>query len=172
MKMKKRYYLLLSLFFILLFGCNTEKQISKYPESVGDIEYNPEVDNHKFVLCNEKNIYQYFNDSNGLEYKGEKIVIDKIFHENYNNLNILGETGLIRIRFIVNCKGETDRFRVLGMDEYYGQKAFNKNITDQLLKITKGLSGWTPKKINGQEIDYYQYLIFKIVNGNLIEILP
>ncbi|WP_177765852.1 tetratricopeptide repeat protein [Flavobacterium sp. I3-2] len=43
--------------------------------------------------------------------------MDKTFFDNYKNQNFTEQSGLIRIRFIVNYKGETDRFRILEMDE-------------------------------------------------------
>lgn len=155
-----------------MFSCQVENQTSKYLDYVGDIEFNPDMDKKDFSLCYKKHIFQYFNDSNGLQYSGEKIIIDKIFFTQYQNQNILNETGLVRIHFVVNCKGETDRFRMIEMDENYNSKNFNTKVTSQLMTIAKGLNGWKPKKIQKNDIDYYQYLIFKIENGNLIEIMP
>ena len=156
-----------------LFSCQSEKQISNYPKSIGDSEFDPKIDNPNFKLCFDKYIPQYFWETNELQkFKGEKIELDKTFFENYKNLNLLGETGLIRIRFIVNCKGETDRFRILEIDENYNPKKFNEKITNQLMQISKTLKGWNPKVIQNHNVDYYQYLIFKIQDGNLIEIMP
>ncbi len=73
---------------------------------------------------------------------------------------------------MVNCQGETDRFRLISADENYNEKTFAKSITDQLLDIAKSLNGWKVKKMKEKDIDYYQYLIFKIENGQLKEILP
>ena len=81
-----------------------------------------------FELCNKNHIYQYFNNSGGLEYEGEKLEIEKVFKENYKSEKINNETGLIRINFIVNCKGKTDRFRLISMDENYNEKLFLKSI--------------------------------------------
>lgn len=170
--MKIKIFMLIVLLNSLLFSCQAEKQASKYPDNIGDIQFNPATDKKDFNLCAEKYIFQYFNDSNGLQYKGEKPEIERLFFSQYKNQNIPDETGLIRIRFVVNCKGETDRFRMMGMDNQYLPKTFNNKITDQLMQITKSLNGWSPKKIQNHEVDYYQYLIFKIENGNLIEIMP
>ncbi len=157
---------------LISFGQNTSITKSEYPNNVGDIEFNPTTDKQDFELCNENHIYQYFNNSEGLEYEGEKLEIEKVFKEKYKSEKINNETGLIRINFIVNCKGKTDRFRLISMDEKYTEKVFLKSITDQLLNITKTLNGWKAKKIREKEIDYYQYLIFKIENGQLKEIVP
>jgi len=142
-----------------------------YPAMVGDISFDPKTDKTDFQLC-YKQIAQYFNYGDGLEYEGEKAAIEKEFSNKYQPEMLKNETGLIRIRFVVNCKGETDRFRLMGMDENYNEKEFPASITEQLLNITKNLKGWKIKKYKEYPIDYYQYLIFKIENGQLKEILP
>lgn len=162
------------LLFIPLISLAQEKSEHKsvYPNYVGDIEFNVTIDNKDFELCNSKHIFQYFNNSGGLEYEGEKLAIEKEFTEKYKSEIVINETGLIRINFVVNCKGKTDRFRLISMDENYEEKFFAPTITDQLMRITKNLNGWKGKKYKGKDIDYYQYLIFKIENGQLKEILP
>ena len=93
-------------------------------------------------------------------------------HGSDSRESVKKESGLVRIRFIINCQGKTDRFRILSVDENYKAKEFDKNITEQLLQITKRLDGWKPKKYKEKEVNYYQYLIFKLVKGQLIEVLP
>ena len=63
------------------------------------------------------------------------------------------------------------------MDEKYQEKVFDKLITNQLLLISKSLKGWIPKNFTSKtnevfNYDYYQYLIFKIKDGQITEILP
>lgn len=157
---------------LLSFAQEKTETKSEYPAYVGDIEFNSETDNKDFVICNAKHIFQYFNSGDGLEYECEKLAIKKEFAEKYKSEFIKNETGLIRINFVVNCKGKTDRFRVLSMGENYEEKVFVKSITEQLMSITKNLKGWKTKKYEEREISYYQYLIFKIENGQLKEILP
>lgn len=157
---------------LISFGQEKSEIKSEYPNYIGDIEFNLQIDNKDFELCNSKHIYQYFNIGDGLVYEGEKLAIEKEYAEKYKSENIKNETGLIRINFVVNCKGKIDRFRLISMSENYKEKVFVKSITEQLMSITKNLKGWKGKKYNEKEIDYYQYLIFKIENGQLKEILP
>ncbi|MBK9270284.1 MAG: hypothetical protein IPM48_01690 [Saprospiraceae bacterium] len=165
------YFCLLG--WIPFFGCcQIEKTDSRLPNSVGDILFDSLLDNKEFFLCNEKDIMQYHNNEKGLEYKDEKWAILQEFEKKYHHEIDSSQNGLIRVRFVVNCKGQTDRFRIIGMDEYYQAKTFNTQITNQLLDICKNLDGWLPKKLEDVEMDYYQYLIFKIVNGQLTEIMP
>lgn len=160
--------------FPLWVGCQTVPATakSKYLNSVGDIEYDSTLDKRDFYLCNKADIFQYHNNELALEYKGEKIALDSVFREKYVTPAGATGSGLIRIRFVVNCKGETDRFRVIAMDEQYRETQFDNRVVQQLLAICKSLDGWIPKKYQGKEIDFYQYLIFKIKEGQLIEIMP
>jgi hypothetical protein len=159
----------LLLFFIISINSYCQEL---YPERTGDIEYDEKIDKSDFKLCYPKYIFQYFNISKGVEYTGEKLAIENEFKTKYKPISIQGETGLVRIRFVVNCKGETDRFRLISMDTEYNPKAFDKSITDQLTEITKSLKGWKPKFYEEMPIDYYQYLIFKLRDGHITHILP
>jgi hypothetical protein len=159
--------------------CQEQKiNTSLYPRSIGNIEFDPILDKKDFQLCRPNIDAQYYSfEANDSNYDGDKIVIEKEFKEKYKSENVKKESGLIRIRFIVNCKGETDRFRLNGMDENYQDKFFDKSITDQLLQIAKSLKGWIPKNFTLKtgvisSYDYYQYLIFKIKDGQITEILP
>jgi hypothetical protein len=153
--------------------CQEQKTtISLYPRSIGNIEFDPNLDKKDFQLCFPNYDFQYYNDLKGLLFSGDKITIQREFKEKYKFENVKKESGLIRIRFIVNCKGETDRFRMIGMDENYQEKLFDGSITKQILQISKGLKGWKIKKSHNYDIDYYQYLIFKIKEGQITEILP
>ena len=82
---------ILSLFFLIpliSFGQNKTIANPEYPNNVGDIEFNSKTDKKDFELCNKNHIYQYFNNSGGLEYEGEKLEIEKVFKENYKSEKI------------------------------------------------------------------------------------
>ena len=163
------------LFTIVSFSsCQSHERLavdSEYPRWIGDLKKR-NSDNQNFKTCNDENlIKQYFNNGQGFEYLGEKPALVQAY-ENFTPSKKENQNGIIRIRFIVNCKGETGRFRIMEADENYKPFKFDKKITTQLLAITKQLKGWKSKTIKNTEIDYYQYLIFKIENGNIKEILP
>ncbi len=159
--------LLLLMFFV---SCKSD-YAQKSKIYVDDIEYNAQIDNPNFNLCGDRP-FKYFNNSEGIEYYGDKPALEKAFKEKYRGNSVPKESGLIRIRFIVNCQGEAGRFRLIEMDENYNEKTFNSAITQQLMHITKGLNIWKPKQINGEIRDYYMYLIFKLKDGEIVKILP
>lgn len=168
--MKLNFLLFLSLLF---FCCNNKIKESKELRWLEDIPFEEKKDNKDFIICNgEENIYQYFNVGNNLEIVGDKPYIMSHFKHGYDSTEIPKESGLIRIRFIVNCEGGTDRFRVLESDLNYKEKKFDKKISQSILQLTKSLVGWKQKIRRGIPIDYYQYLVFRIVDGEIIKILP
>ena len=164
---------LLPLICLLIFaGCQQQQNGSGYLRWIGDAVADPVLDSEEFQLCyDEKRVMQYFNFSSGLQYEGEKKALVRRFNETYVAPQST-QSGWIRIRFIVNCQGEAGRFRLISSDENYQEQAFDSVITDQLLTITKSLDGWSSQPIDKKPKDYYQYLVFKIKNGVITEILP
>ncbi|MFD2036593.1 hypothetical protein ACFSKL_17445 [Belliella marina] len=157
----------------ILFSCNVEKEKEPaYLRYIGDIEFDPEIDDPDFKLCYyESSVFQYFSFSSLETFVGEKEAIDDYFKENYKPVDI-NESGWIRIRFIVNCNGETGRFRMIESDEDYKERPFNTKISSQLMALTKSLEGWQGFENEEHSLDYYQYLVFKINNGAIEQILP
>lgn len=107
-----------------------------------------------------------------MQYEGEKSALDKVFATLYKPIEKAKDSGMVRIRFLVNCKGQTGRFRMISSGHDYKEKQFDKTITDQLMSITKSLTGWKILSDKSEPKDYYQYLIFKIEDGQIKEILP
>ena len=79
---------------LISFGQEKNETKSEYPNYVGDIEFNSEIDTKEFELCNSKHIFQYFNNSGGLEYEGEKLAIEKEFTEKYKSENLTTIDGV------------------------------------------------------------------------------
>ncbi|EPR69781.1 hypothetical protein ADIWIN_4056 [Winogradskyella psychrotolerans RS-3] len=175
MNRQKTFRLILFLLIVttLFFSCKDER-ISKvdYLRHVGDAQEDSLIDNPDFKICFEDHVFQYFNFSDGPQYIGEKPELEKIFKQDYKPITDNTQNGSIRIRFIVNCEGKAGRFRVIQADSSFKETKFNETITTQLLEITKGISQWKIVYNENQPIDYYAYLIFKIKEGHISEILP
>lgn len=175
----KQLFLVLGMFAISVScnssGKNTQQPISAntYPRWVGDIEHDPTKDSSSFQPCHgDDHIYQYFNNSEqGALFEGGKIAFENYFRKKYQPIDT-EQSGWIRIRFVVNCKGETGRFRLLEADENYQERPFDKKISSQLMELSKELKGWKIQTKHGDAIDYYQYLIFKMDNGHIEKVMP
>ncbi len=161
----------IALVILSIIGCTEKpKQLN-----VGDIPFDPARDNPNFEVCNEYLIKQYYvrySSDNRPGYKGEKKALVSEILSQYTPPVNSNQNGFITIRFLVNCHGETDRFRVESMDFDYNSIQFDKGIAQQLVSIIKELKGWLPRTNKNKSYDYYQYLTFKIEQGQIIQILP
>ena len=165
--------------FLVVIGCqNTPPQSHKhnnpngYLRMVGDTEFNPKTDDPNFKICHHDLVVQYYGLGKTINYLGEKPALVKVFTDNCKMEKLKGETGFVTIRFIVNCQGQTGWFRLSQVNEKLEEITLDKRITDQLLKLTKSLNGWQIGQYNNSVYDYYQYLTFKIIDGQLTDILP
>lgn len=173
MRLHKSIFLVSFAMFALLVtvSCAQEAQIKSYPAVVGDIEYDPAVDDPGFRVCGGGEIYHYYSFGKCVQFKGEKPAIVDYFKKNFKG-QFKGENGYVTIRFVVNCDGYSGRFRMQQMDFDFQPKTFSKGLTTQLLTLTTNLQGWIPAMYEDRTYDYYQYLSFKIEDGIITEILP
>ena len=88
------------------------------------------------------------------------------------------QAGYITIRFLINCRGETDRFRVTQIDTAYQPAHFGPALVAALLGRAKALHAWVPGKFTGpnahrgEALDSYYYLLLKIKDGRVVDVLP
>jgi hypothetical protein len=80
--------------------------------------------------------------------------------------------GFITIRFIVNCKGLTGKYKVLQIDKNYQEVIFDHKYVEQILNFVQNLQEWKLAFYKDESIDYYTYFTFKIENGIVTEIVP
>jgi hypothetical protein len=158
--------------FFITVSCAQKTETPEYTAVVGDIQYDPAVDDPGFKVCNVEQVLQYYQFGKGMQFRGEKGSIIKYFNSKFKGEEIKGESGYITIRFVVNCEGNTGRFRMQEMDVDYQPKQFTKSISSRLLELTRDLHGWTIGTYDNVSYDYYQYLTFKIEDGIIKEILP
>ena len=166
--------LCITLFAIIYSSCgylNASSDAKSYCH-IGDIVFNPLEDDPDFKVCHPDKIFQYFNKGSEPEYMNEKVALDEYFSASYNPVELFEENGMIRIRFVGNCQGKADRFRMIASGSDYKEKVFDERITSQLMELTRSITEWPVKKYNKGDGDYYMYLIFKIRDGQLIEIMP
>lgn len=166
--------------FILLSACSTEKKtlIKAYPNAIGDIEYNPNIDGD-FERCGtfSKSGHNSFSNSyygtGGLKYKGEMLAIKEHIHAHYKSPKIKNQTGFLTVRFLVNCKGESGMFRIHSYDTDLQAINFDNNISNQLLQAIRNLKDWNILRLrDGNNYDYHQYITIKIVDSEIKEITP
>jgi hypothetical protein len=135
-----------------------------------------DFDSSNFQTCNPylyrgnpQHRYYY----KGTFYKGGFYKINKLFNAYYQKPEISTESGLIKVEFIVNCQGKPGRFSMMEFDKNYKLKKFSSKISSQIFEFTKTLKDWNAgKNKEGESIDTFRFLTFKIKNSEVIEIFP
>ncbi len=134
---------------------------------IGDIEFDKNIDNSEFKVCNEDRIVQYY--SAGTRYQGGEKAVKKELKELMNNLNFDNE-GIITFRFIVNCENKVGRFRVKTVDSNLKENIFEADNIKIIKESIKELNGWKAGKRKDENLDSYYVLNFKIQNNKITDI--
>jgi len=72
----------------------------------------------------------------------------------------INEGDIIRIFFIINCKGEDFNYRTL--------QPADSTLKDKLFKTIHSNIKWTAGKQAGRKIDFQQQILLSIVNGKVV----
>jgi len=126
--------------------------------------------NEGFNVCNDNYIAQYYN-STELPYPNGKNGFREYINLAYVNNNY-SDSGYLNIRFIINCKGEVGRFVIHENNLDLEPNAFNKDLKNQLFRLTSEAKGWKPTFLWDENRDSYMYVSYKIENGEITEIIP
>lgn len=150
-----------------------------YPYRIGFIpKHKAILINPDFKVCNKNYIIDYYNrsgrhtDDLPAAYIGGPKAIKKLIEKDYPNLDLKGESGMLTIRFLINCNAEIVRFEILENDLNYQKKKFDPEVKQQLFDITKNLKNWRANYLAGEYRDCAMYLTYKLKNGEIIAILP
>jgi hypothetical protein len=140
-------------------------------EKVGAIFYDSALDNPNYYLCDEMNIMEYYQVNP--KFKEGHNSVRHYFKEEIKTLRFSAETtGLLTIRFVINCRGEIGRVRSFGIDSNYKSIMLNQKKVNLISDHIKQMPNWTQEEYDGKKYDSYKMISFKIKNGIITEILP
>jgi hypothetical protein len=150
---------------------NTVPQHINAKEKIGWIPFDKSVDNSNFKVCDELNIEEYYqvNPSYGEGMPG----IRKYISSHQKELEALCEKdGYVIVRFVINCQGQTDRYRTKFMSlNYTDENTVNAELQKKIIQLTRNMGNWTPGKYDGKTYDCYQHLKFLFKNSQLVDVL-
>lgn len=93
--------------------------------------------------------------------------------ENYDPSISKHNSFIVRIQFMINCKGEIGNYKVRSYDYNYQPIQISKEITTHFLKLIDEYNLWnTPLNRYNEEVNIFKFYAFKVHNGIIIEILP
>ena len=145
------------------------KYISNH--NVGEINFNQSAgDDPSFLLCNEKEIYQYYSVHTSF-IGGRKAIRKFIRKELTSNFTFENDDfGYITFRFIINCNGQLGRIRFKSVDHEMKKKKFTQKKVEKLKEVISLLKNWSPGKVSNNKYDSYYQITFKINKGKVVDI--
>ena len=109
----------------------------------------------------------------GLNYEGGIFAIKQKYKEEYITVKTGQNSGIVKIRFDVNCKGETGNFVSETYNLKYESTTINDSIVNQIVLIARKLNNWIPGTNDDNEnINSFKFIAVKVINGEIKEILP
>lgn len=109
----------------------------------------------------------------GLDYNGGMYVIKKKYNDEYFPVTNGVNSGIVKIRFDVNCMGETGNFVFETYNLLYQPTILNDSIVNQTISIAKKLDDWIPGTNDKNEnINSFKFIAIKVKDGKIKEILP
>lgn len=123
-----------------------------------------------FELCSGFT-YPYYQPE--LKYEGNFYEVKQHFFSNYQTIVAENNSGIVRVQFKLNCKGQSGMFNAetYGLD--FQRAEIDSAISNQLLSLTKQLDKWIPATDeDGEKVNSHKFYAFKIKEGKLIDILP
>ena len=134
------------------------------------IDPNKSLLNEGFKICNENYIAQYYNTSE-LPYPNGKNGFRNYINTSYINRDY-SDSGYLNIRFIINCEGQAGRFIIHENNLDLAPKKFNKDLKNQLFKLTSEIKQWKTIFLHNENRDSYMYVSYRIEHGEITEIIP
>ncbi|WP_298423947.1 hypothetical protein [uncultured Kordia sp.] len=168
---KKLTYIYLATLLLLAFGCNTQKESEKeiipvYSEHIGDTPFDPKLDDVNFKFCDTTNVLHH---RGRISYTGGTPAMEKELIEIYKKQpEFESFTGYFFVRFAVNCKNESGRFRWQIVDEDFKETTCIASLKKEIITNVKNLEYWNHPIYKGESHDGYTFLIIKIKNGNIL----
>lgn len=143
--------------------------ISASAQGVGSIPFDPKTDDPKFQLCNPNWVWQGYELKTMMDETA--LTVDREFRAKFGKMpSWKGENGLIRIRFLVNCNGQADRFRLLCLGPDLREKDFSADLKAHVIKVTSEIQ-WPVRRAQQQTVDYYHYFSIRVIDGELKDVI-
>lgn len=137
---------------------------------VGDILFDPAQDRADFTLRPGGRIFQYYNFNT--TYRGGRAELRRQLLAALRTPPAgTSGNGYLTVRFVVNYRGETDRFRVQELDSAYQPQTFAPPLAAWVLGACRALRGWQPGSIEGETQDSYFYCTFIVREGSIQDVI-
>ncbi|GAB2551395.1 hypothetical protein GCM10027085_48230 [Spirosoma aerophilum] len=112
-----------------------------------------------------------------LSHNARQYELNQLLARHYQPVSQKEQSGLLTIKFVVNCAGQSGLFDVKGFGEDYCPKAFDSQLTSQLLALCRNHIAVTSFLHPGQDPAEQTYdtavsLTLRLRDGQITDILP
>ncbi len=140
-----------------------------YYHDLGDIAHDPLIDKQLFILCDSTRTMQ---GRSALRYPRGVGALEEICLSTFEYRPAFEVfSGYVTIRFMINCKNESGRFRAQALDLDFSPKECPNELKEQLLGIVENLNGWKKSTSFPPKAEYSKYINFKIDHGRIEHVL-
>lgn len=172
--MKKRFKIYILLFCAIPYYYNLYSQQSfndlEYKDQVGYLNPENEDWSPNFKRCSDKLPIGTYSSTSPYIFRENKGKFRKFIIKKFNG-NQFTDTGLLNLRFVINCQGDIGDIEVNELNFEFERINLNDDLVDKLKKLAFQKENWN-YDLTEKPFDYYMYLIFRIENGKVVEILP
>lgn len=141
----------------------------KYPHYIGKIESDKAIRTDGFQLCKGGRMYGFYDSAAPKIYRTSKLEFKNTIKTSFQNQDYK-DNGYLSLRFNMNCNGKTGNLIITELNPDLEITNLNPHLVDQLVNLSLKEENW--QTISDTDVNYYMYLLFKIENGTITEILP
>ena len=123
-----------------------------------------------YQRCSEKLPIGFYHSAAPHIYKDGKGKFRKFIQSNYINKGYK-DNGFLNFRFLIDCNGHIGDIETNQLNTDFEYTALSPGLVEQLYELSFRKEHWN--QLAHQEArDMYMYLIYKIENGEVAEIIP
>ena len=142
----------------------------KYQNYIGYLSPENRDFSPKFKPCNSNLPNGYYSNIGFETFDKSKSSFKQFIESNFKKERYT-DSGMLNLRFIINCKGEIGDMEVNQLNKDYQLTELNSDLVEKIIQLTVEKENWTISN-NESHDDKYMYLIFRLEDVKIVEILP
>ncbi|WP_281541996.1 hypothetical protein [Maribacter aestuarii] len=130
---------------------------------------NPDASSN-FKRCSDKLPIGFYHSSASNIYKGGKPTFRKLIESSFSKEKY-NDSGFLNFRFLIDCNGNIGDIETNELDVDLNPTKLDSNLVQELYKLSFIKENWNLVEAK-EPRDMYMYLIYKIEDGKVVEIIP
>ncbi len=143
----------------------------KHPHIVGYLDPSNDDSISGFTRCSDSDTRPigYYSSASKIAFNGGKEAFRTYILNNFDKKNY-SDSGFLNLRFLINCRQEIGDMEINELNSNFVKTYLNDDLVNQLITLTIKKENWNSHS-QEKPSDMYMYLIYKLENGAITEIL-